>query len=130
MIKVKKLKFIKSIERIDFYKFVIALVWMSYAKLTQKILCNPLYFIKLLVLTSMLSLRGEYKLYLHEVIYLFENTCKAIGKILHQPMPRQYVLRIIAKKAFMSADINNNGSLSIEELEFWCNRNIEFNNFL
>eukprot|EP00350_Pseudokeronopsis_sp_OXSARD2_P009995 CAMPEP_0170548594 /NCGR_PEP_ID=MMETSP0211-20121228/6871_1 /TAXON_ID=311385 /ORGANISM="Pseudokeronopsis sp., Strain OXSARD2" /LENGTH=117 /DNA_ID=CAMNT_0010854205 /DNA_START=424 /DNA_END=777 /DNA_ORIENTATION=+ len=45
-------------------------------------------------------------------------------------MPSKEVLRIAAKKAFMSADIDNNGYLSIDEIELWCTTNYEWKNFL
>lgn len=45
-------------------------------------------------------------------------------------MPSSEVLRAVAKKAFMSADIDNNGYLTLDEVELWCNNNLEFKAFL
>lgn len=102
---------------------------MSYAKLKQKILCK---FLNLhdLVLTRMFSLRGELKLYLHEVIFIFELACKSLGRILGKKMPAKEILRVVAKKAFVSADFDSNGYLTIDEIELWCLSNFEFKKFL
>jgi hypothetical protein len=78
----------------------------------------------------MFSLRDELRLYLHEVMFLFEYTCKSIGLILGKKMPKKDILRVVAKKAFMSADIDNNGYLTLDEVELWCTTNYEWKRFL
>jgi len=110
----------KDRRKINVFKFLIGVIWLSFANLKQKIL----------FLTKMFSLRDELQLYLHEVIFLFQYTCRSISKILRVKMPSKEVLRIAAKKAFMSADIDNNGYLSIDEIELWCTTNYEWKNFL
>ena len=45
-------------------------------------------------------------------------------------MPTKDILRVVAKKAFMSADIDNNGYLTIDEIELWCTTNYEWKKFL
>ena len=82
------------------------------------------------VITRMFSLRGELKLYLHEVIFIFELTCRSIGRILGKKMPSKDILRVVAKKAFVSADFDNNGYLTIDEIELWCFSNADFKKFL
>jgi hypothetical protein len=64
------------------------------------------------------------------VIFLFEYTCKAVGKILILKIPKKDILRVVAKKAFMSADIDNNGYLTLDEIELWCTTNYEWKKFL
>ena len=65
-------------------------------------------------------------MYLHEFAFLFEYTVNAIGKILRKRMPSKEILRVLAKKAFVSADFDNNGYLTLDEIELWCTNNIEF----
>jgi len=67
---------------------------------------------------------------LFEVIFLFEYTCKAVGMILRKKMPSKEVLRVVAKKAFLSADIDSNGYLTLDEVELWCATNTAFQHFL
>ncbi len=90
-----------------------------------------------LVITRMFSLRAELRLYLHEFIYLFANSCRAVFRILDKKknnkkniVPGKEVFRVVAKKAFLAADFDNNGFLTLDEIEMWCLNNIEFQKFL
>lgn len=116
--------------RINLYMFLISVVWMSYAKLKQKILCKIKNMLTFIVLTRMFSLSGDLKLFLHEIIFIFEMTCKSIGRVLRTKMPSKDVLRVVAKKAFVSADMDSNGYLTIDEMELWCYNNQDFQRFL
>ena len=81
----------------------------------------------------MFSLRSELRLYLHEFLFIFEYTCRSIGKILDKrrgKLPTKEALRVVAKKAFIAADMDNNGYLTMDEIELWCMNNYEFQKFL
>ena len=86
--------------------------------------------IRILVLTKLFFPKDENKLYLYEVIFLFQYTCKSVGIVIQEKMPKKEILRVVAKKAFLSADIDNNGYLTIDEIELWCMANKEWFNFL
>eukprot|EP00347_Sterkiella_histriomuscorum_P004459 403360382 len=78
----------------------------------------------------MFSLRDELRIYLHEMIYIFEQTISGFGRVFQKRMPSKEILRIVSKKAYVSADMDNNGYLTIDEIELWCFNNMEFKKFL
>ena len=83
-----------------------------------------------IVLSRLFFGRHDFKLDKFEFSTIFAMTCQAFEIVLDIPIPKVELIVRVARKAFIAADIDGSGYLSIDELELWCYYNEEWNEFV
>jgi len=117
------------IAKINFYEFLMATLWTSYAHRSQKVECNlPSY--PRIVAYKVFDAFGTNEMAFEEMYEGLKWTLKGIGKVRGIKIPKAKELQIVAYKAFVSADASNDNNIDYPEFVNWMELNKLWIDFL
>lgn len=106
--------------KLNFYEIYFMIIWTSYSRITHKIKY---------IFTLMLG--NKDKITFGEFWFVFQNTISGLKKMFKNKIKTKWdLMELAAKKAFDSADIWVNNTLTLEDIRLWIKFNVDFELFL